>query len=46
MPLWEAGADKQLFCRRCAVVEELCCQVKELQEGEQATKYSSEQARR
>lgn len=31
MPLWEAGADKQLFCR-CAVVEELCCQVKELQE--------------
>ncbi|KAJ7411667.1 hypothetical protein BTVI_48805 [Pitangus sulphuratus] len=32
MPLCKAGADKQLFCRRYAAVEELCCQVKELQE--------------
>lgn len=30
MPLPKAGASKQIFCRRCAVAEELCCQVKEL----------------
>ncbi|KAJ7405426.1 hypothetical protein BTVI_69140 [Pitangus sulphuratus] len=32
MPLHEAGANKQLFCRRSAVVEELCHQVMELRE--------------
>lgn len=32
MPLYEAGDDKQFFCRRCAVGEELCHHVKELQE--------------
>lgn len=32
MPLQEAEADKLLFCRRCAVGEELCQHVKELQE--------------
>lgn len=32
MPPQEAEADKQLCCRSCAVGEQLCHQVKELQE--------------
>lgn len=32
MSLCEAGDDEQFFCRRWAVGEELCHQVKELQE--------------
>ncbi|KAJ7427215.1 hypothetical protein WISP_08808 [Willisornis vidua] len=32
MPLLETGVGKQLFCKRCAMVQELCHQVKELQE--------------
>lgn len=31
-PASEARRDAPLSCRRCAVLEDLCCQVKELQE--------------
>lgn len=39
MPSPKAEASKQFFCRRPAVVEELCHQVKELQE--EANRLSS-----
>ena len=39
-PLSEAKRDGPLPCRRCAILEELCCPLKEIREGsEQAVQY-------